>query len=497
VDSTTNAAALPGESVPRMIALVLLLVMAAILECRELSSLSDPEIWGHLRAGTWMLENHAWPRSALFSQVTDTPWRDFSWGYDLLVALAYRAADLRALPALLALLRIGLAVITFLLAGGWRNFWPAVVLSAVSQCVLFAIGPTAVFVSLSFFGIELLLLYQVRRSGNSRPLYLLPFLCLLWVNLDIGVVYGMTSFLLFVVVVFVEGWGRRSNPGWLDRPSPHVLSKSVCLAFCLSLLASCINPYVWHPHVSFFLIEFSPVNRNLPGYTAMVFRQPQDYLLMLLGMAAFLALGLTRSRDLFQILLLTGSAAVAFFARRESWMLVLMSVAVIGRAMLRRRTADDDIAAYLWRWQRLAPYGIALALAFAIFALRVPKDQSVLLSRVAQTFPVRAADFLRQHPQSTPLFNTYLWGEFLNWYLPEYPAAIDARRGLYTENAELDYFKAMNAEIPYRFYPPMNNARTLLLAKADTMGEAFRGVSGFRVIYEDEIAIVYAHEGKE
>jgi hypothetical protein len=111
--------------------------------------------------------------------------------------------------------------------------------------------------------------------------------------------------------------------------------------------------------------------------------------------------------------------------------------------------------------------------------------------------PVRAADFFRQNPQPPPLFNTYLWGGFLSWYLPEYPVAIDARRGLYPDGAELDYFKAMNAEIPYRSFPPMNNGRTFLLEKGGTMGEAFRAVAGFRVIYEDDISIVYAHEGRE
>jgi hypothetical protein len=30
--------------------------------------------------------------------------------------------------------------------------------------------------------------------------------------------------------------------------------------------------------------------------------------------------------------------------------------------------------------------------------------------------------------------------------------------------------------------------------KSSIMGQAFRGVAGFRVVYEDGIAIVYSHE---
>ena len=129
-----------------------------------------------------------------------------------------------------------------------------------------------------------------------------------------------------------------------------------------------------------------------------------------------------------------------------------------------------------------------------VFAFRVPRSQDVLLAKVAEKLPVRAADYLRRNPPPAPLFNSYQWGGFLTWYLPEYPVAIDARRGLYPEERELDYFKVMNAEIPIRTFPPMNNARTVLLDKAGIMAEGLRGVAGFHVLYEDDISIAYLHE---
>jgi hypothetical protein len=110
---------------------------------------------------------------------------------------------------------------------------------------------------------------------------------------------------------------------------------------------------------------------------------------------------------------------------------------------------------------------------------------------------VRAADYIRQHQLPQPLFNSYAWGSFLMWYLPDYPVAIDQRRGLYPEQEELDYFKVMNAEIPYQSYPPMRQARTLLLDKVTPMGDALRDVPGFRVAYEDSISIVLIQEKRE
>jgi hypothetical protein len=214
-------------------------------------------------------------------------------------------------------------------------------------------------------------------------------------------------------------------------------------------------------------------------------------------MTAYFSLGLLRSRDFFQIGALAGCTALAFHAQRENWLLALASVAVVGHAALRKDPAAMPTGPLPWNWRRVALSVAALALALIVFAARVPRNQDVLLAQVAQTFPVRAADFLRQHPQAPPFFNVYQWGGFLTWYLPEYPVAIDARRGLYAEETELGYFKAMNADIPYRDFPPMNQARTLLMDKASIMGQALRGVTGFQVIYEDEISIVYSRGIKE
>ena len=143
-----------------------------------------------------------------------------------------------------------------------------------------------------------------------------------------------------------------------------------------------------------------------------------------------------------------------------------------------------------WSMRTLATAGITIALILLAFALRVPRERGVLMEKIAESFPVRACDFIRHQQLAAPLFNSYEWGGFLTWYLPEYPVAIDGRRGLFPEEEELDYFKVMNAEVPYQSYPPMNLARTLLLNKQNVMGEALRGLPGFQVMYEDHISIV-------
>jgi hypothetical protein len=52
---------------------------------------------------------------------------------------------------------------------------------------------------------------------------------------------------------------------------------------------------------------------------------------------------------------------------------------------------------------------------------------------VAQTFPVRAVEYLRQHPVPGPMYNTYGYGGYLIWMLPEQKVFIDGRGDLYED----------------------------------------------------------------
>ena len=476
-----------GINVSQILILVFLLGATAILEAVKLSSLHDPEIWRHLAVGNWILANRAWPHVGLFSQAGDLRWRDVQWGFDLFTAIAYRVLGLWAIPATLICFRSALAVITFFLAGGTRRFWPAVALSIIAQYVLATLGPDGRFFSVVLFGVELIVLLEVRRTRNVRLLYILPALFVLWANLDSGFVYGLALLAFFLLALAIQ---------W-DRRSPDRLLFVATLVGLTCVAASLVNPYGYHPYVAFFADQSDAINVNLPGYLAMSFHRPQDYVLLLLTMAAFLALGLRRSFDVFLLLLLASSTLLAFRAERAGWLVALASLAVIGEAI--RSTSALESAKSPWRQAQIVLAAATLALSVSGLALAVPVfiTHQDLNARVSAHFPVRACDYIRQHSLPHPLFNAHAWGSFLIWYLPEYPVALDGRRGLYSEDEETDYAKVTKAGIPYQSFPPMSDAQTLLLEKSSVMGQAFRELPGFQVAYEDDLAIVLVRQSNQ
>jgi hypothetical protein len=497
-DSANSANRPPGNAASRAAAILLLLSLGAILESVKLSSLHNGEIWGHIQTGSWILQNKDWPHSALFSQFSNLHWSDFSWGYDVVAAIACQVLGLRAVPALLMLFRVALAAFTFLLARGRDgNFWGAVVLSFAAQFALAGSGPASDDISVIFLAIELLILMKCRTSNNSRLILALPVLFLVWTNLDVGFVYGIGLFALFLAIQGVEAIGRAANCPWLETSPPMVRLKLSALAFGASLVASLLNPYSHHAYETFWAIQTSAANRYLPGYAAMSFRQPQDYVVLLVGMTAFLSMGLRRSRNLFHLSLLAAAAMVSFHSEREAWLVTLAAVAVVGSAASASREESVEAKEPFWHWRSLAVSLMALAVVLLLIALKLPRDKNVYLAKIANDFPVRACDLIRQQQLSAPLFNSYRWGSFLTWYLPEYPVAIDGRRGLYPDQVEMDYVKVMNAEMPYQNFAPMKQAHTLLLDKPGPIGEALRDLSGFHVAYEDDISIVLVQGSEE
>ena len=489
-ESNRGSGGLPVEAWYVAGVLTALFSAGALVEVARLSSLRDPAAWGHLRIGAWILENRGVPHTGIYSQASHLPWRDFSWGYDAILAMAYKILGLRVVPAMGTMFRILAAAVLFLLGIRRGRLRSAVALSAVGIYALSSMGPSSTAVSVVFFGLTLFLLLEWRAEPASPVKYVLPLLIPVWANLDAGFVYGIMALAVFAIVEFARQAGNKHDLNSKNMRRDAAVMLVVCV------LASGITPYGYASYPAFWQMETSAANLNIPGYSAMGFRQALDYVVLLLGMGGFLALGLRRSRDIFLIAVLGGSAALAFHAQRENWLLIVSSVAVIGQMLSGdQERKGSELPMFSQRRTAIAiPIVVSAGLSLLVLMVRSPKD---LTTRVAQTFPVSACEYIRNEQLPRPLFNAYEWGGFVTWYLPEYPVAIDARRGLYPEELESDYFKVMKVDVPYQTLPAMKEARTILLPKTNVLAGGLRNVAGFRVAFEDEVAIVLLHDAKE
>jgi hypothetical protein len=227
----------------------------------------------------------------------------------------------------------------------------------------------------------------------------------------------------------------------------------------------------------------------------MAFRTPMDFVALLFVMGSMTVLGLRRRCDLFQLSAIGISMAVAFRFPRDFWLPVLCCVAALADALgpqNHRVTESPDTSPITKRYILSAAIaGVVLVLA----TLRVPSDLKSLARQAEARLPIAACDAIRSGHLPQPIFQSYEWGGFLAWYLPEQPVVIDGRVGLYGAERNQKFFDVLEGKGRVEEDDDFAKANTVLLVKDSALGKALLDVpqlSGqFRVVYRDDLAIVF------
>ena len=476
----------------RMAVVAALLTTAAVREALRISAFSTDEIWWHLSTGRWTLHHLTAPHTGLFSQLSTSPWIDFSWFYDALFGAIYAGLGLRSLPLMLMIFKVALAAVTLLLAGVRRNgFWTAVTLSTLAQLALYNLQPLPVMFSICFFGLSCYLLLEAHRQNQIKFLFWLPLLFWVWANLDAQFVLGLLLLCVFLIAETLErtlfGTASRSRD---SKPIPLV---HLCAISAACLFATFITPYSFRLIPAAIQDSYSSVLfKNFAFMAAMEFRQPEHFLLLSLVLAACMALGRERSRDLFRIFLLALCAALAFRIQRDSWTIVLSSIAVLSGSVGPRSGEGLQPAPPVpfRKFVSLATI-VAAVLLFSFFLL---PSNSELHSRLSRVTPAAACDYIRSNQLPGPIFNEYQWGGYLTMNLPEYPVSIDQRMNLYGEQASGAYFDVIMGRQRMETFPAFAGAQTILLPKGLAITRALTTIPAlqqqFREVYSDDLAVV-------
>jgi len=354
--------------------------------------------------------------------------------------------------------------------------------------------PSISLFSAALFGVELHLLLECRRGASWRALLPLPLLFLLWANLLIDFVFGLMVLGIFVAVMALQPMLARFGATALEAQPTAPVAPLCGIAF-VSTAVTFVNPYgyaLWQNAGT--ELYSSTALKYFTELKPMEFRQPADYLVLLLAMSTFVFLGVQRSRDLFKYVALAAAMALAFRMQRDVWCLVLLSVGFIGELSSEGHPAVKATPR-IGGIRHVAAVVIGLLFVIATVAAYLPASQPVLLRGAARVLPLEACNFMKQARPAPPIFNSYRWGGFLAWYLPEYPASVDARVALFGEEATAEHFKTVNGERPLNEDPVFSAAHTLLLEKHSKLATALTTIpvlaNMYHVAYSDDVAIVF------
>jgi hypothetical protein len=265
------------------------------------------------------------------------------------------------------------------------------------------------------FALAALTYLWVKRycEGSSRALYLLPVVALVWVNLHAGFVLGYAILGIALVVEALRYLLRR--PGAMAFPR----LRAMAAVLAASVAVAIVNPNGWDIYLYPFQTGGSPEQQRLivewfsPNFQMTQIWAFEAMIFLIIG-----GLALSRRIEPRQFLLVLVGLGLALHSVRNLSLFMLVAVPALADYA---QQARERVA---FRWPRRVPKTntvtfalnlvmIVLVLAIVAVASLPSLRQRVDGKLVARDFPIKAADFVGQHPPPGHMLNVYGWGGYL------------------------------------------------------------------------------------
>jgi len=420
--------------------------------------LLDGDTGWHIRAGEWMLEHGAVPRTDLFSFTKPgAPWYAWEWMADVIYALLHRALGLKGV-VLLGGVQIALFATLLLRWTIWRG---ANTLVALGVGML-AVGASSIhylarphLYTLTGMVVALWIIEADRRQPGGRIWLLVP-MAALWTNLHGGFLALITCLGCLTAGVAIEEWvgdGRR-------RPWPVARYGLLTVAAAAATLA---NPYGvrLHAHV-FEYLRSDWIRDAIQEFQSPRFRNEnilQFEALLLAGLMT--AASLVARRKIVEALWILVWAHQALGSVRHVTIYVTVTaplvalelsywwtqwVAPAGRRAVRRildEMARD--AAPGFRRTSLWPALVVAALVVVEEPIRWPKDFP------EERFPVALVERHAGEIAGLRVFTDDQWADYLIYrFYPRHRVYVDGRSDFYGPELGKEYLRASQAQYDWR-----------------------------------------------
>jgi hypothetical protein len=467
----------------------LALLVAAFAHPQGMRSLlSDGDTGWHIRTGEMILGTGRAPVADPFSfSRAGQPWFAWEWLADVVLAGIWRWRGLAGVAALSgAVLALAATALLARMLRRGSGLWIGLgaTLAAVSTSSAHYLARPHVF-SILFYTLALWILAE-DRLRRGRLVWLLVPLTALWVNLHAGFVAWLATLGLLVALCAVE------------RNWPKVRRYGTLAALCA--LASLLNPYGWHLHLHVArYLSSSWIIDHVQEFQSPNIRSEGMIVFALLLLAA---VALVPQTDRFEglLVLLWGFLALRSARHVPLFAIVAAPVLASGLAAYWRRAASraGQRAPQRICWEMAQEYGLrsraslwlplsALAVLLAVPAAGFPDT----------VFPVRAVEgntLVLTPPAAMPrILTSDQWADYLIYRLyPEQRVFFDGRSDFFGPAIGADYCKLMAVEKSWRELLERYRFDLALLPHAWALSTALEGEPGWRKVYEDPVAVLFA-----
>ena len=499
---SSAAPALINYLVPSVADLLFIILLASLsIGALAPRLLGDAGIGWHIRNGEIMLQTHAVTRADPFSSTMNgRPWYAWEWLYDVGIAAVHHVAGLNGVVLVTAFV-IALSfflLFRFLLARG--TDLPLAVLLLV-----LAVGGSAIHllarphvVSWLLTLVWFYLIESSESAANSRRLYWLPVIMLLWTNVHGGFLMGFVLLAIYLVDALLYYRENRKLVGKL------------WVVAGLSFLATFVNPYGYglHIHVYQYLSNRFLMN-HIDEFASPNFHGvgQQCFLLLLLISIAAVAARRERVRTSHLLLMLFAAYSGLYASRNlplSSMFLVLIAGPILSRAMANgprifsrmhafsERTAIVEARSRAHLWPMLA-----IVLAAVVFAGKGSFAGRQIMNAhfEGKRFPVEAAAAIETMGLPPTIFAPDYWGGYLIYrFYPRMRVVVDDRHDLYGETFLRQYLATIHLAPDWMKLLDDNHVDWALLPAGSTLANALKQ-SNWQVGFEDQTSVLLERQG--
>lgn len=453
----------------------------------------DPDTWWHLNAGRWMVEHGELLRVDQFSYTRlGEPYPAPGWPVQILLILVYQVGSIGGLNLLTGFVfTLAFYFVSKVLSGNEMLKASALILGAAVSS-LHASARPALFTLL--FSAIFLWVLEDYRWGRSNRLKLLPPLMVAWANS-----HGLALIGFGLVGLYALGMTRVEKRG--TRLALTSLPKNLYILIPFLLLAACINPY--GPAMLLYPLQAASVHweaaQHIQEWQSPDFHrsfvQPFIWLLLL----TLAAVGANRKRlALTDFLLVASFAYLGLYSARNVALFGLAAPIVLTRSAAPLAEAWARLSSKripskpLWR--RVLVYAILAVLTLVGMARVVqmlPTEANMVeLEKAGMIAPASVLEYLRTEQPTGRLFNSYNWGGYLQWALPEYPLFVDGRADLFQDEIISQWFQVALVQDGWQEVLDRWNVRLVFIERTWPAAEALR-LAGWQMVYQDEFSVIF------
>ncbi|HUQ68068.1 MAG TPA: hypothetical protein VM165_01010, partial [Planctomycetaceae bacterium] len=462
------------------------------------------DVWGHLSYGRWMVSARQLPvTEPLMPLAIGVPFVDTAWLSQLLSYAVVQSAGVAGLQGLSA----GLIVATSLLLFQ-RTFQR-------TRSVWFGAGAVLAFLWLDWANLAVtrpqlagllcfaILLHRLTsRSPKWWDWLLVPALHCAWANLHGSFVVGLGLLAAHVLCRAVDLVRRTGSLRalWHDQTVRRLL---VWLE--LSAVATLVNPYGLGLIVEVLRFPDNPNLRALTEWQALNPHSPNGYVFLGSVVALMFAYRCSPRRiAAWEPLALFGLAiGTLWSARFLVWWgpVSALLLAMHAHAALRRWSpwrAEPAVSPRSGKWSVVTLGLVWIFFAYSPIGLRLlHKTEPKLTAAVSPETPLSATKWLNEHPPVGQVFNTYEWGDYLQWAGPPgMPIFVNSHAHLVPREVWQHYLNVVDVTVEWEDVLDRYGVNTVVLDTQyrDALIRRLKDHAKWTLRYEDKQAAIFVRK---